>query len=63
MVSEKHAGFIINNGNATAKDVLDLIEIIKQRVKEKYDVELKTEMEAVSMGIYSKSLSHVGSRT
>ena len=34
-VSEKHAGFIINYDNATAKDVLDLIKYIKQTVFEK----------------------------
>ena len=44
-VSEKHAGFIINKGNATAKDVLELMEIIKQKVKEKYNVELEREIE------------------
>ena len=35
-VSEKHAGFIINKGNATAKDILDLIEIVKEKIYEKY---------------------------
>ena len=40
-VSEKHAGFVINKGGATAKDVLALVEIIKNEVKEKtgYDIE------------------------
>ncbi|MBQ2765865.1 MAG: UDP-N-acetylmuramate dehydrogenase [Clostridia bacterium] len=40
-VSEKHAGFVINRGGATAKDVLELIEIIKDEVKNKtgYDIE------------------------
>jgi len=31
-VSEKHAGFIINTGGATAKDVLDLVEAVRQKV-------------------------------
>lgn len=44
-VSTKHAGFIINTGNATANDVLTLIDIIKQTIKEKYNVELNPEME------------------
>ncbi len=35
VVSEKHAGFIVNTGNATAKDVIDLIEIIKSNSKRK----------------------------
>ena len=43
-VSEKHAGFIVNNGNATAKDVLELIDFIKQQVDDKSGVELKTEI-------------------
>lgn len=35
-VSELHAGFIINTGEATANDILELIEIIKQKVYEKF---------------------------
>jgi UDP-N-acetylmuramate dehydrogenase len=49
-VSEKHAGFIVNLGNATAKDVLALIELIQQRVMEKYGVELKPEIKVVGEG-------------
>ncbi|MBM7581556.1 UDP-N-acetylmuramate dehydrogenase [Caldicoprobacter guelmensis] len=49
-VSEKHAGFIVNLGNATAKDVLDLIEFIQQKVREKYGVELKPEIKVVGEG-------------
>ncbi len=43
-VSEKHAGFIINKGNATAEDVLELAEIIKQKIKETYDKEIELEV-------------------
>ena len=43
-VSEKHAGFIINRGTATSKDVLDLIEHIKKTVYENYEVELECEV-------------------
>lgn len=43
-VSEKHAGFIINAGGATAKDVLDLVDHIKSRVKDAYNVELECEI-------------------
>ncbi len=43
-VSEKHAGFVINSGNATCQNVLDLIEIIKDTVKEKKGVSLSTEV-------------------
>ena len=43
-VSEKHAGFIVNRGGATAKDVLELIEIIKNEVYEKFGVCLECEI-------------------
>jgi UDP-N-acetylmuramate dehydrogenase len=46
-VSEKHAGFIINLGKATSKDVLDLIEIIKKEVKDKLDIELEEEVQII----------------
>ncbi len=46
-VSEKHANFIINFGNASTKDVINLIDDIKKQVKEKYDIELKCEQEIV----------------
>ena len=42
-VSEKHANFIINNGNATGEDIISLINIIQKEVKEKYNVSLKLE--------------------
>ena len=47
MVSPKHANFIINDGNATANDVLTLIEEIKKEVKEKHNIELETEVEYI----------------
>ena len=43
-VSEKHAGFIINRGDATARDVLDLIEKIRSEVYQKYNIMLETEI-------------------
>lgn len=43
-VSEKHAGFIINAGGATAKDVLDLIEYIKETVLKRSGVKLEPEI-------------------
>ena len=46
-VSEKHAGFVINLGNATAEDVLALEEIIRNTVKEKYGVTLEREVRKV----------------
>ena len=46
-VSEKHAGFIINAGGATAKDYRALIELIKQTVAERFGVSLCTEIEMI----------------
>lgn len=43
-VSEKHCGFIINEGNATATDVADLIDEVTERVEEKFGVTLETEI-------------------
>ena len=43
-VSEKHAGFVINRENATAQDILDLIEHIKKTVKESQGVLLECEV-------------------
>jgi len=40
-VSELHANYIINDKNATAKNITDLIKIIKKAVKKKFAVELK----------------------
>ena len=47
-VSEKHAGFIINKGNATAKDVLSLSELIKKTVLKETGVELESEIRYIS---------------
>lgn len=46
-VSEKHAGFVINIGNATTTDVLDLIAFCQKEVKEKFDVQLETEVKYI----------------
>jgi UDP-N-acetylmuramate dehydrogenase len=46
-ISEKHSGFIINLGNATANDVIQLIEQVKSRVKEMQGVELQPEVRIV----------------
>lgn len=46
-VSNKHSGFIINTGNATAKDVLNLIYYVQKTVFDKYGVELHTEVRII----------------
>ncbi len=46
-VSEKHAGFVVNKGGATASDVMKLIEHIQKTVKEKFDVTLEPEIRLI----------------
>jgi len=46
-VSEMHGNFIVNAGGATAQDVLDLINYIKETILEKYDVTMETEVEII----------------
>lgn len=47
-VSPKHAGFIVNNGNATERDVMELISIVQQRVFEETGVRLERELRLMS---------------
>ena len=47
MVSLKHANFIINVGGATGEDIEELINEIKLKIKDKYDIELICEQEFV----------------
>lgn len=47
MVSEKHAGFIINYDNATTTDVKELIAFCQNTVREKFSVELETEIKFI----------------
>lgn len=46
-VSDLHAGFIINLGNATAKDVLELIQIVKEKVKSEFNVDMQPEIKII----------------
>lgn len=46
-VSEKHAGFIVNKDNATCDDVLSLVKLCQDTVKEKFGVELECEIKNV----------------
>lgn len=46
-VSSKHCGFIVNAGNATADDIIKLIKHIQAEVRQKYGVELQTEVRIV----------------
>ncbi len=47
MVSPKHAGFVINTGNATANDVKELVKVIKGKIKEKFDVDIQEEIKYI----------------
>lgn len=49
-VSEKHAGFIINKGGATAQDVLDLIKYVQDRVYEERGIHLEPEVRLITVG-------------
>ena len=49
-VSEKHAGFIINVGGATAKDVLDLVGHIQGVIRQNYGVEIECEIRRAGTG-------------
>lgn len=46
-VSEKHSGFIVNKGNATGRDILDLIESIQIKVKNHFNVDLEVEQRII----------------
>ena len=46
-ISEKHANFIINTGTATYDDIINLINYIKKRVREEYNIELILEQEII----------------
>jgi UDP-N-acetylmuramate dehydrogenase len=45
MFSKKHGNFIVNLGNAKAKDVIKLINLCKKKVREKFRIELEEEIE------------------
>lgn len=46
-VSEIHANFIINKANATSEDIIKLIDIVKTKVKDVYDIDLYLEQEII----------------
>lgn len=49
-VSEKHAGFVINKGGATAQDVLDLIKYVQDKVYKEKGVHLEPEVRLITVG-------------
>lgn len=46
-VSTKHAGFIVNTGNATAEDILNLVDYVRKQVYEKFGKVLELEVEVI----------------
>ena len=48
MISDKHANFIVNTGNAKSEDIKYLIDYAYNKVKEKYNVEMVVEQEFVN---------------
>ena len=48
MVSEKHPNFIINIGNATSADILAVLNFVKSKIKQEYDVNLEVEVEIIA---------------
>ncbi len=46
-ISTVHGNFMVNNGQATARDVLELIEIVKRRAREERGIELHTEVQII----------------
>lgn len=49
LVSPVHANFFVNTGNATAKDYLELVELVKTKVREQFGVTLRQEVELITI--------------
>ena len=47
LVSQKHAGFIVNKGGASAQDILELIKLVQMRVMDEFGVTLETEVRII----------------
>lgn len=58
MISKKHANFIINTGNASSADVVELIDYVRKRVWERFNVKL--ELEVIILDEYGKGLDPGG---
>jgi UDP-N-acetylmuramate dehydrogenase len=46
-VSEKHCGFVVNDNNATAADIKQVISDVQEKVYEKFKVKLETEVKII----------------
>ena len=45
IVSEEHTNFIVNAGGATAEDIITLVSLIKQKVRNKFNIQLREEVQ------------------
>ena len=46
-ISDKHCGFLINDGNATAEDVLNLISDVQKKVYDEFSIQLEPEVRII----------------
>lgn len=49
-VAEKHCGFVVNRGDATAADVMKLVEAVQEKVKKEFGVQLELEIRTLGFG-------------
>ena len=54
-VSDKHAGFIVNRGEATAADVIELVRVVREAVEKLYHYRLECEIRLISDGLDSEN--------
>lgn len=47
MISDEHANIIINTGKATFKDVIELVQLMKDKVQEKFDIKIEEEVQII----------------
>ncbi len=59
VVAQEHANFIVNEGGARARDVLELIEVIRRRARDERGIELETEVEIIGEEPWSENAGNV----
>lgn len=48
MISNEHANWIVNENNASSQDLLELVELMRNKVNQKFNVMLELEMEYIN---------------
>lgn len=56
-VSEKHCGFLINQGQASAREMLTLIDLVQKRVREKFAIDLEPEVRIIGVDVEENASS------